>query len=186
MTLRVMMHDPMHERSLAVSLFVLLFPCKIEKCIHDHFRKDMFIRCDCDCDFLITTNGLHRIQSKCPYGAIATTSPTPTQPIKKSQSYPVDRPLLTQQWGVQYRRFSIFIILQNECLSHSPDFLSVRITFRLVKVVGHCYHVSTEILELRYSAQLLQIREPSWRKRSAYLQHVMFSVTACLSPLTQC
>ena len=51
MTLRVMMHDPMHERSLAVSLFVLLFPCKIEKYFHDNFRTGMFTPCDYDCDF---------------------------------------------------------------------------------------------------------------------------------------
>ena len=66
-----------------------------------------------------------------------------------------------------------------------PDFLPAGITFRLVQVVSHCYHVPTEILQLRYGAQLLQIGEPSWWKRPAYLQHVMFSVTACLSLLIQ-
>ena len=38
-------------------------------------QKVLFTRCDCECDFYITTNGLYGIQCECSDGATATMTP---------------------------------------------------------------------------------------------------------------
>ena len=55
--------------------------CVIDKKFAFGINSSLFIRCDCDCDFFIASNGLCGIQFKCSNRAIVTMTPSPIWPI---------------------------------------------------------------------------------------------------------